>query len=412
MACPGAEAHPRPSEATTSRPTRSPVRTWCSASAAAARTVRSRVLAAPSMPPETPMSRRPSTTSHTPASCSARVVITCSSPVRSETGQLIRLSRSPVAKRRIPSNSVPLPIRRDRCRPTRPSGCGTSARLSYGAVCGSTLNPCSGMSTGPQRQPAQALVSATRSAPMTRRPHRRGLNSSVGQAVAHQRPHGAGRRLVATCGAGAATRVTCSTPVRSSTTSREVVPWPSWSRWWSIWVRRRGRAARSREQPHHGQHDERGGQHDQHLQAHHDAAGEAAEREQAGPDERRRRPPGGHRRDSSVRGVVHRRQHGVDDARARGLGHPEVRLDGDPVRQHRPRHDLDVLGHDVVAAPDRGPGASGQHQAEAAAGRGAGQHVGVRAGGGDQVHAVAPDRLVDRHPLDGGLHARPARRRR
>ena len=184
-----------PSAATTSRPTRSPVRMWCSASAAAARTVRSSVLAAPSIPPETPMSRSPSTTSHTPASCSARVVMTCSSPVRSDTGQVIRLSRSPVAKCRIPSNSVPEPSRRDRCRPTRPSGCGTSARLSYGAVCGSTVSPLLGQVDGPPAPPGprtgqgDPLGAHAAAAPAAR------AEVDGRQAVGDQRPRGAvGRR--------------------------------------------------------------------------------------------------------------------------------------------------------------------------------------------------------------------------
>ena len=43
-------------------------------------------------------------------------------PVRRDTGQVIRLRRSPLAKCLMPSNSVPLPIRRDRCRPTSPVG--------------------------------------------------------------------------------------------------------------------------------------------------------------------------------------------------------------------------------------------------------------------------------------------------
>ena len=222
-----------PLAATTSSPTRSPVRTWCSARAAAARTVRSSVLARPSIPPETPMSRRASTRSQTPASCSARVVTTCSSPVRNETGQLIRLRRSPVAKGRIPSNSVPLPTRRERCRPTRPSGCGTSARVSYGAVLGSTTRLVSGRCTGPQRQPAHGLVSATRSAPTARRPQRRGLKAMVGSPSSAREPTVPYVGEAATWAARAATRVTCSTPARSSTSRRDVAPCPSCRRRWS-----------------------------------------------------------------------------------------------------------------------------------------------------------------------------------
>ena len=71
--------------------------------------------------------------------------------MRSETRQLIRRSRSPAWNGRIAANSVPSPWRRDRCRPTRPTGCGASARESNGAVDGSTDIDCPGSGTGPQR---------------------------------------------------------------------------------------------------------------------------------------------------------------------------------------------------------------------------------------------------------------------
>ena len=282
------------------------------------------------------MSRRPSTTSHTPASCSARVVTTCSSPVLSETGQVIRLRRSPVAKRRIPSNSVPLPIRRDRCRPTRPSGCGTSARLSYGAVCGSTLRPCSGMSTGPQRHPAHGAGQGDPLGPDVAAPPAARAELDRRQAVGDQRARGAVRRPgddVGRRGGDAgdlldAGQVVDRQPRRGALPLvQAVVVDPG--------VELRD-AARAAQQSHDGQDDERGGQHHQHVQAEHHSAGETAEREQAGPDERRGRPPGGHAASVLQRARCRDRgEHGVDDAQPGRLGHPEVRLDGDPVRRAR-----------------------------------------------------------------------------
>ena len=98
-------ARPRSPAATPGRP----IRTWCSAMAAAARTVTSRLLAIPSTPADRPWSASASTTSSTPASCSARVVTTWSAPDLSETRQLIRRSRSPAWNGRIAANSVPSP---------------------------------------------------------------------------------------------------------------------------------------------------------------------------------------------------------------------------------------------------------------------------------------------------------------
>ena len=127
----------------------------------------------------------------------------------------------------MPANSAPPPVRRDRLDPTRPSGCGASAALSNGADAGSTLisAPCS--STGPQRYPAQGLVSATRSSPSVRRPHRRGLTSSTGTPSRTSPPTRPDAGCRATYGAWALMRVTCSTPSASVTSSRERVPWPS-----------------------------------------------------------------------------------------------------------------------------------------------------------------------------------------
>ena len=53
--------------------------------------------------------------------------MTCRAPVRSETGQWMRRSRSPVRNGRISASSVPPPIRVLRCWPTRPTGWGRAA---------------------------------------------------------------------------------------------------------------------------------------------------------------------------------------------------------------------------------------------------------------------------------------------
>ncbi len=84
-------------------------------------------------------------------SSSPRVLTTCRDPVRSETRQFSRRSRSPDWKGRIAENSVPSPGRRERWAPTRPSGCGASARESNGARTGSTSSRLPATVTGPQR---------------------------------------------------------------------------------------------------------------------------------------------------------------------------------------------------------------------------------------------------------------------
>ena len=66
---------------------------------------------------------------------------------------------------RMPASSEPLPLRRERFAPTRPSGCGASARESYGAVIGSTRTCWPSCATGPNRKPAQRVYSATFSSP-------------------------------------------------------------------------------------------------------------------------------------------------------------------------------------------------------------------------------------------------------
>ena len=61
-------------------------------------------------------------------SWSACVAVTCSSPVRTDTGQCTRRSRSPNRNGRIWSSSPPEPWWCERFWPTRPSGCGTGTR--------------------------------------------------------------------------------------------------------------------------------------------------------------------------------------------------------------------------------------------------------------------------------------------
>ena len=191
--------------------TRSPVRVKCSASAAADRTVVSRLLASPSMPPERPWSASPSTTMRTPLSSSDLAVTTCRSPVRSETRQLIRRSRSPGWKPRIPANSDPSPRRRERLAPTSPTGCGASAFESNGAVVGNDQISLPTTRTGPKRKPPQVLVRPTFSSPTRRRPQRRGLTSSAGALPSNRPPTAPLAGCSATCGAAPITRVTCST---------------------------------------------------------------------------------------------------------------------------------------------------------------------------------------------------------
>ena len=176
----------RPLPPTTRSATRSPRRTAFSASAAAARTVRSRLLAEPSTPPERPWSATASITSRMPASSSARVVVACSRLVRLETRQLIRRSRSPGWNSRIPANSEPDPARADRCAPTRPRGCGVSAREVYAVGAGQHLHLQAGQGDRPPavaRPPGRErhpLVAQHPPAPAAR------ADLQDGEPVAHQ----------------------------------------------------------------------------------------------------------------------------------------------------------------------------------------------------------------------------------
>ena len=65
-----------------------------------------------------------STTTRTSASWSAYVVVTCRAPVRSETGQWMRRSRSPVRNGRISASSVPPPTRALAVLPDEADGVG------------------------------------------------------------------------------------------------------------------------------------------------------------------------------------------------------------------------------------------------------------------------------------------------
>ena len=155
--------------------------------------------------------------------------------MRRDTRQLMRRSRSPTANGRIPENSEPLPTRRDRCAPTSPCGCGISARESNGARPGSVCTSEPTRSTGPQRQPAHRLVSATSSIAGRRGPHRRGLSSRsrVWDGSRTSRPTTPPAGCRATYGAWPLTRATCSTSAPSWIRSRDTVPWPSCRVRWS-----------------------------------------------------------------------------------------------------------------------------------------------------------------------------------
>ncbi len=103
---------------------RSPTRTWCAASALAARTVTSRVLASPSRPPLAPTSVTASTRISTELSSSALVPTECTWPVRSVVRQLTRRSRSPGWKRpdRVelrPVAAAPRPVLADQAHRVR-----------------------------------------------------------------------------------------------------------------------------------------------------------------------------------------------------------------------------------------------------------------------------------------------------
>ncbi len=77
--------------------------------------------------------------------------MTCRVPVRSDTGQWIRRSRSPTWNGRSRSNSLPLPGRAERYAPMSPSGWGIAAVGVNTAGNGSVMSRCGSESTGPLR---------------------------------------------------------------------------------------------------------------------------------------------------------------------------------------------------------------------------------------------------------------------
>ena len=120
---------------------------------------------------------------------------TCSSPLRSETRQLIRRSRSPAWNGRMPANSVPSPVRRDRLAPTRPSGCGASAALierrrrRQHAQLRAVLEHRPPAVPGPRARQRDPLLAEGPPPPAPR------ADLQHGYAVAHQPADAAGRRV-------------------------------------------------------------------------------------------------------------------------------------------------------------------------------------------------------------------------
>ena len=88
----------------------------------------------------------------TSASRSEYVAVTCSSPVRPVTRQLIRRSRSPGWNGRTPASRRPHPAGGTRCPPTRPSARGTVSAASNPSRSGQVVTVAG---LGPQRRPAE-----------------------------------------------------------------------------------------------------------------------------------------------------------------------------------------------------------------------------------------------------------------
>ena len=207
-------AHRRPP--TTRSPTRSPVRTWCSASAAAARTVTSRragrTVDAAGDADVAQARRRPAST---PASCSARVVDDVQLAGAQRDPPVDPLAAGPRWNGRIPANSVPLaqpprPVPADQAVGLRHLGPAVERRRlrQHGQLVPGQCRPA------PSGSPAHALVSATFSAPMRAAAPAPRAELERRQAVVDQRPRRCRAPVAAaTYGAGAATRVTCSTSV-------------------------------------------------------------------------------------------------------------------------------------------------------------------------------------------------------
>ena len=157
-------------------------------------------------------------------SSSARVDSTCSAPVRSETRQLIRRSRSPAWKRRIEENSVPVAVAPRPVRADQPERLGRLAAPSRTATAWAA--PRISRAGQHHRTPAVARPrawSARPSRPRSCRGPSAAVMTSIGDRAvgAEQVPTrpsaGAGRRTAP----GDITRVTCSTSSTSSTSSRD-----------------------------------------------------------------------------------------------------------------------------------------------------------------------------------------------
>ena len=158
-------------EPRTRRPTRSPRRRWCSATAPAARTATSRLLAAAGHTPAASevdtASTRSSTRCPPPPRCWPRAA-----PVRSETRHCTRRSRSPARR----AGCSRTPCRRPGGAPDGPPPSRSGAAPAPGVEGRGHRErgeACRRRATGPQKWPAQRLVAPTSPSPRTRRPHRR-----------------------------------------------------------------------------------------------------------------------------------------------------------------------------------------------------------------------------------------------
>ena len=98
--------------------------------------------------------------------------MTCSSPVRPVTRQLIRRSRSPGTNGRTPARSPPSPGRRDTCAPTSPSARGTVSAASKPSRSGQVAVVAVSVRTGGQLSSPKAAVARTQAGPTCCRPHR------------------------------------------------------------------------------------------------------------------------------------------------------------------------------------------------------------------------------------------------
>ena len=171
---------------TTRSATRSPPRAWCSAIAAAARTVRSRLLALPSVPPDRPWSASASTTRRTPVSSSAAR----------------RLHVQRVGAQGDPPVDPPQPVPRlerpdpgelgagaHPARPVRPDQPERLRRLGPGVERRGQREHPHLLAEQRHRSPPVAGPGAVRptfSSPSIRRPQRRGLTSSSGGPSAEE----------------------------------------------------------------------------------------------------------------------------------------------------------------------------------------------------------------------------------